>query len=77
MYKFQIGYYIFNTMEKQNKEVISIKDLYKSFGDLDVLKGINFNLFEGENVAVLGKSGTGKSVLIKMMVGLILSWLYL
>ncbi|GAB1450211.1 ABC transporter ATP-binding protein [Draconibacterium sp.] len=56
-----------------NKErsVISIKGLYKSFGDLDVLKGINFNLFEGENVAVLGKSGTGKSVLIKIIVGLL------
>lgn len=56
-----------------NKErnVISIKGLYKSFGELDVLKGIDFNLFEGENVAVLGKSGTGKSVLIKIIVGLL------
>lgn len=53
------------------KEVISVKGLYKSFGELDVLKGINFNLYKGENVAVLGKSGTGKSVLIKMMVGLL------
>lgn len=56
-----------------NKEckVISIKGLYKSFGDLDVLKGIDFSLFEGENVAVLGKSGTGKSVLIKIIIGLL------
>lgn len=53
------------------KEVISIREVFKSFGDLDVLKGINFNLFEGENVAVLGKSGTGKSVLIKIIVGLL------
>jgi phospholipid/cholesterol/gamma-HCH transport system ATP-binding protein len=51
--------------------VISISGLYKSFGDLEVLKGIDFNLYKGENVAVLGKSGTGKSVLIKMMVGLL------
>ena len=51
--------------------MISIKGLYKSFGDLDVLKGIDFELFEGENVAVLGKSGTGKSVLIKIIVGLL------
>ncbi len=54
-----------------NESVISITGLYKSFGDLEVLKGIDFTLFKGENVAVLGKSGTGKSVLIKIMVGLL------
>lgn len=51
--------------------VIAIKDLYKSFGDLHVLKGVNLSVFKGENVAVLGKSGTGKSVLIKIIVGLL------
>lgn len=51
-------------------EVISIKGIYKSFHELEVLKGVDFNLFRGENVAVLGKSGTGKSVLIKLLVGL-------
>jgi phospholipid/cholesterol/gamma-HCH transport system ATP-binding protein len=51
--------------------VISIKGLYKSFDDLQVLKGIDFNLYKGENVAVLGRSGSGKSVLIKIMVGLL------
>jgi phospholipid/cholesterol/gamma-HCH transport system ATP-binding protein len=51
--------------------VILISGLFKSFGDLEVLKGINFTLYKGENVAVLGKSGTGKSVLIKLMVGLL------
>ena len=56
-----------------NKEesVISITGLYKAFDDLEVLKGINFNLFKGENIAVLGKSGTGKSVLIKIIIGLL------
>lgn len=56
-----------------NKEekVISISGLYKSFEELQVLKGIDFNLYKGENVAVLGKSGSGKSVLIKIIVGLL------
>ncbi len=55
-----------------NKEVvISIKGLYKSFGELDVLKGIDLTIFKGENIAVLGKSGSGKSVLIKIIVGLL------
>ncbi|KAF0131664.1 MAG: putative ABC transport system ATP-binding protein [Bacteroidetes bacterium] len=54
-----------------NESVISINGLYKAFGDLEVLKGIDFNLFKGENVAVLGKSGTGKSVLIKILIGLL------
>lgn len=54
-----------------DKPVISISGLFKSFGDLHVLRGIDFELFSGENVAVLGKSGTGKSVLIKIMVGLL------
>jgi phospholipid/cholesterol/gamma-HCH transport system ATP-binding protein len=54
-----------------NEAVISISGLYKSFGDLDVLKGIDFELFKGENVAILGKSGTGKSVLIKIIIGLL------
>jgi len=55
----------------KDESVISITGLYKSFDDLDVLKGIDFNLFKGENIAVLGKSGTGKSVLIKIIVGLL------
>jgi phospholipid/cholesterol/gamma-HCH transport system ATP-binding protein len=53
------------------EQVISITGLYKSFGDLNVLKGIDFTLLKGENIAVLGKSGSGKSVLIKIIVGLL------
>lgn len=51
--------------------VILVKDLYKSFGDLHVLKGVNLEVNKGENVVVLGRSGTGKSVLIKILVGLL------
>ncbi len=51
--------------------VIALKDVYKSFGELDVLKGVTLNIYKGENVAVLGKSGSGKSVLIKILVGLL------
>ena len=51
--------------------VIIIKDLYKSFEDLAVLKGVNLTVYKGENVVVLGKSGSGKSVLIKIIVGLL------
>jgi len=59
-----------NSLNKE-EPVISINGLHKSFGDLEVLKGIDFNLYRGENVAVLGKSGTGKSVLIKIIAGLL------
>lgn len=51
--------------------VISVRGLYKSFGDNQVLKGVDLDLFEKENVAVLGRSGTGKSVLIKIIAGLL------
>lgn len=54
-----------------NNDVIFIRGLYKSFGKLHVLNGIDLNLYEGENVVVLGRSGTGKSVLIKIISGLL------
>ena len=56
-----------------NKEetVIAINGLYKSFGELNVLNGIDLTLHRGENIAVLGKSGSGKSVLIKIIAGLL------
>jgi phospholipid/cholesterol/gamma-HCH transport system ATP-binding protein len=55
----------------RDEPVIVIKDLHKSFGELDVLKGVDLTVFKGENVAVLGKSGSGKSVLIKILAGLL------
>ena len=55
----------------KEKVVISIRDLYKSFGDKKVLQGIDLDVYKGENVVVLGRSGTGKSVLIKIICGLL------
>ncbi|MCW3467199.1 ABC transporter ATP-binding protein [Chitinophaga nivalis] len=54
-----------------NEVVISIRDLYKSFGNNHVLRGVDVDVHKGENVVVLGRSGTGKSVLIKIIVGLL------
>lgn len=57
--------------ELNNLHVIEINNLHKSFGDQIVLKDISFNLIQGENLIVLGKSGSGKSVLIKCISGLL------
>lgn len=54
-----------------NTDVIIIKGLYKSFGANKVLVNFNLELHKGENVAILGKSGSGKSVLIKCIIGLL------
>lgn len=50
--------------------VIVIKDLRKSYGDNHVLDGFNMYLNEGENLVIMGKSGSGKSVMIKCLIGL-------
>jgi len=54
-----------------NEVAIQIRDLSKSFGNQHVLINMNMDLFKGENLAVLGKSGSGKSVLLKCIVGLV------
>lgn len=56
---------------KKGEEVISVRNLYKSFGENKVLIDFNLTLYSGENVVVLGKSGSGKSVLIKCIIGLL------
>src|SRR6266498_3327107 len=55
----------------RNRLVISIRGLEKSFGSNKVLQGINLDVHKGENVVVLGRSGSGKSVLIKIIAGLL------
>lgn len=55
----------------QQTPLLAVRNVSKSFGDLHVLKNISFELYGGETLAVLGKSGTGKSVLLKVLVGLL------
>src|SRR3954471_19521138 len=61
------------SMIDRDKLVISIRSLEKSFGSNRVLRGIDLDVHKGENVVVLGRSGTGKSVLIKIIAGLLKS----
>ncbi|RKR81974.1 phospholipid/cholesterol/gamma-HCH transport system ATP-binding protein [Mucilaginibacter gracilis] len=58
-------------VEGFEKPVILIEHLYKSFGNLTVLNNFNLVVNREENVVVLGKSGSGKSVLIKCIIGLL------
>ena len=58
---------------RNDKPVIEINNLKKSFGQQEVLTNVSLKLFNGENLVVLGKSGSGKSVLIKCIVGLLKS----
>ena len=45
--------------------IVSVKDVYKSFGELEVLKGISFDVMKGEVICIIGPSGSGKSTLIR------------
>jgi phospholipid/cholesterol/gamma-HCH transport system ATP-binding protein len=54
-----------------NQKVITVRGLKKAFDDFEVLKGVDLDLYQGENLVVLGRSGTGKSVLIKIIAGLL------
>lgn len=52
------------------KTIIEIKDLHKSYNDLRVLRGVDLEIQRGETITILGGSGTGKSVLLKLICGL-------
>jgi len=59
-------------MNNENKKlVLELKDIHKSFGNNHVLKGFSLKLYEGENLVIMGKSGSGKSVMVKCLVGLV------
>lgn len=58
-------------MNSQKKHLIQIKHMTKSFGSLNVLKDINLAIYPGEITAIIGKSGEGKSVLLKHIIGLL------
>lgn len=59
-----------DTPADNRQTVLEISDLWKSFDNNHVLRGVGFQLHQGENLVVLGKSGSGKSVLIKLIIGL-------
>lgn len=59
------------TLESKTKCLIKLKDVEKSFGKKEVLKGINFSIYEGEHLCLIGSNGAGKTVTVEMIAGLI------
>jgi phospholipid/cholesterol/gamma-HCH transport system ATP-binding protein len=59
------------TLKDNIQIVLQVKNLKKRFGDKKVLNGFSMQLYEGENLVIMGKSGSGKSVMIKCLVGLL------
>ena len=55
----------------KKEAVISLRHVKKAFGKMEVLKGVDLDVFKGENLVVLGRSGSGKSVLIRIIAGLL------
>ena len=53
------------------KKIIKVRNLTKKFNEKIILKNINFDLYEGESLAIIGASGSGKSVLLKNIIGLL------
>ncbi len=52
---------------KNMEKIIEIKNLYKNFGNLEVLKGVDLDIYKGEVVAIIGSSGSGKSTLLRCL----------
>ena len=58
-------------MEKNTENFLVIKDIYKAFGKLKVLNGISIDIRQGETLSIIGQSGVGKSVTLRLLVGLL------
>lgn len=56
--------------QENKKVIISVRDLWKSYGPLQVQKGLDLDVYEGETIVVLGRSGVGKSVLLRQIIGI-------
>ena len=56
--------------QNDNVPAVAVKDLHKSFGSQKVLDGISLTVNRGETLAILGRSGTGKSVTLRIIIGL-------
>jgi len=56
-------------MTELSKHIV-VKDLWKAYGNLQVLKGLTLNIYKGETLVILGRSGVGKSVLLRQIIGI-------
>jgi len=56
-------------MSEKTKKIV-VRDVYKAYGNVEVLKGLNLDVYEGETLVILGRSGVGKSVLLKQIMGI-------
>lgn len=59
-----------DTNTPQHKPMIIVHDIRKRYGSLEVLNGLNLEVYEGETVVILGRSGVGKSVLLRQIIGI-------
>ena len=66
----QIALHPPHTANDAHAPVISVEDLHKSFGSQKVLNGLSLDVRRGETLAILGRSGTGKSVSLRIIIGL-------